>query len=80
MKSMKAREYECPKCGEFEEVCNVSAPEPDITERDGDIYEYVSIERACHTCGHRWTEYMRLVYDGYCDNSKIYNAEGEEET
>lgn len=76
---MKVREYECPQCGEFEEVYNIGEPNLDITEREGETYEYVAIERRCHTCGHSWTEYMRLTYDGYCDGSKIYNAEGEEE-
>ena len=75
---MKTREYECPECGELEEVYNSSEPTLDITERDGEIYEYLSIERRCHKCGHAWTEYLRLVYDGYFDNNKIYLPNGEE--
>lgn len=75
----KTREYECPKCGEFEEVYNSSDPEIDITEEDGEVYEFVVIERRCHKCGHHWTEYMRLTYDGCYTDGKLYNKNGEEE-
>ena len=76
---MKAREYECPECGEFEEVSSDHYDDVDMTERDGDIYEYIAVKRFCHKCGHAWTEYLRLVYDGYFDNNKIYLPNGEEE-
>jgi len=76
----KTREYECPKCGEFEEVYNASDPEIDVTETDGDIYEIISITRKCAKCGHRWTEYMRLTYDGYYDGAYCYDKNGEKIT
>ena len=76
---MKTREYECPKCGEFEEVYNLSSPEIDVTEQNGDLYEIITIERRCQKCGHRWTEHMRLTYDGCYTDGKIYNKNGEEE-
>ena len=76
---MKTREYECPKCGEFEEVYNSSDPEIDVTAQGEDIYEVVTIERRCHKCGHHWTEYMRLIYDGCYTDGKLYNKDGEEE-
>ena len=74
----KTREYECPKCGAFEEVCNCGGNgDIDVTERNDDLYEYIAAERKCTKCGARWTEYMRLVYDGYCDGEKIYLPNGE---
>lgn len=72
----KAREYECPKCGEFEEVYNASDPELDVTETDGDIYEIISITRKCNKCGHEWTEYMRLTYDGCYSEGVLYDKNG----
>lgn len=74
----KIREYECPKCGEFEEVCNSGDLEIDVTEQGADIYEIVIIERKCNKCGHYWTEYMRLVYDGCFTDGKLYDKNGKE--
>lgn len=76
----KTREYECPNCGEFEEVTNGALEDIDVTENDGDIYEYVAIQRKCHRCGNRWTEYMRLVYDGYYDGAYCYDKNGKKIT
>ena len=72
----KTREYECPNCGEFEEVYNASGPKIDFSETDGDIYEIISITRKCYKCGAKWTEYMRLMYDGYYDGANIYDKNG----
>lgn len=74
----KRREYECPDCGEFEEVATIeSCGDIDVTEKDGDTYEFIPVVRKCFKCGAQWTEYMRLVYDGYWDKDKEYNAKGE---
>lgn len=75
---MKNIEYECPECGEFEEVYNVSDPELDVTaDQMGHTYEIISIERRCDRCGHHWIEYMRLVYDGCCSKSILYDKDGQ---
>lgn len=74
---MKTREYECPICGEFEEVSNRSVDDIDVAERNGDTYEYIAVQRFCYKCCAKWTEYMRLVYDGYFDGEKVYLPNGE---
>ena len=75
---MKNIEYECPKCGELEEIYNSSDPEFDVaTDEMGHTYDFVTIERKCGKCDHRWTEYMRLVYDGYYTEGRLYNKDGQ---
>ena len=77
----KAREYECPRCHEFENVINNGCDgEVDVTERDGDMYEYIAIQRKCCTCGAQWTEYMRLQYDGYCFGASVFDETGAKMT
>lgn len=73
----KTREYECPDCGEFEEV-TTSAVDTDIevAEENAELYEYIAVRRKCHRCGAQWTEYMRLVYDGYCNRDGTYDKNG----
>lgn len=78
MTSTKTREYECPNCKEFEEIVNDgSLGDIDVTERNGEMYEYIEVKRKCHICGATWTEYMRLVYDGYFDGERVYLPNGE---
>ena len=73
----KAREYECPECGEFEEVATIYVDDTiEVAENGADLYEYIAIERKCYKCGAKWTEYMRLVYDGYYDGANIYDKNG----
>lgn len=75
----KTREYECPKCGEFEEVYNIGEPWLEaIEQEDGNICDIVSIERKCHKCGHTWTEGFRAVYDGYVSENTLYDKDGNE--
>lgn len=76
---MKKRQYECPKCGEVEEVVGSLQEEIDVAEtEDGDLYEFVTLNCQCYKCEHEWTEYARLTYDGFYDKEKriVYNAEG----
>lgn len=76
--SNKAKEYQCPFCEEVEEVYNDgNLDDIDCTEKNGDIYEFVSIRRKCAKCGSRWTEHMRLVYDGFTFNGREYDEKGE---
>lgn len=76
--SKKTREYLCPYCGEVEEVYNDSAfDDIDCTEKNGDIYEFISVRRKCAKCGSHWTEHLRLVYDGYYFNGREYDENGE---
>ena len=73
----KTREYECPKCGEFEEVATVDIGENiDLAEEGANLYEYITVKRKCYKCGAKWTEYMRLVYDGYSNGANIYFKDG----
>lgn len=55
---MKTQSYECPQCGEVEEVVGHLDDGIDIAEtEDGDIYEYASVVCQCYKCGKRWTDY-----------------------
>lgn len=75
---MKTREYECPKCGEFDSVYVNGEIELDFSEGD-DQYEFIIVPRKCPVCGHHWTEYMRLTYDGCYTDGKLYDKNGKEE-
>lgn len=74
----KIREYECPKCGEFEEVATTDIGENiDLAEEGAELYEYITVRRKCYKCGAKWTEYMRLTYDGCYSEGALYDKNGE---
>lgn len=69
---MKQNVCDCPKCGE-----DINTQCEDI-EYDllGDL---IYRKMYCRKCEHTWREYFKITYDGYSDESGIYNADGEKE-
>lgn len=62
----KKERFVCPKCGS------------DAVE----IYDQEVVDNClrfdcqCCECGKTWHEYFKLIYDGYCCDSKVYDANG----
>lgn len=76
---MKTKQYECPNCHEVEEVIGRLNECMEVAEtKDGDLYEFVTLNCRCYKCGHEWEEYARLTYDGFYDKEthNVYNADG----
>lgn len=60
--------YECPKCGSDDAVSvNLEWYTEDEFKRDC----------VCNCCKSKWTEYFKIIYDGYADESGEYDKYGE---
>lgn len=80
---IKNKAFICPKCGydgEEEEdlICSYDADTFDTAvDENNELYDYLTANCGCHKCGHKWTEYFRLMFDGYYSDDVDYNKHGE---
>ena len=65
----KMTDVTCPCCGGSNEVTILD------WDQNGD---YLIHEMYCGACDSYWTEYYKIIYDGYCYDEKEYDAYGRE--
>ena len=67
-KMTKTMKCTCPKCGE-----DIFIDEVDTTIEDMVAY----ITMTCCSCGAKWDDTFRLVYNGYSIGGEIWDRNGE---
>ena len=63
---LKNEDWVCPKCGS------------DDCECYDNEFDFNSLMRkmTCKACDHTWREYFIVRYDGYADESGVYDKDG----
>ena len=64
----KTEAYICPKCGEDRADCD------DIK---WSLEDGIELKLKCE-CGHLWTDFFAVAYDGYSDKTGEYDALGHQ--
>ena len=79
MSKRKTEDMVCPNCGSME-VCSEMDMELDASEDEGGLFEFLTKNCECESCGRAWSEFFKLTYIGYYDTEEgqEYNEKGEE--